>query len=432
MTRSLSQILDEGKFGRYRFLVIFLCAALGLVDGYDTQAVAFVAPAIQRDWGVTSGAFATVFAANAIGAFCGAVPLGILSDRIGRKRGAMLGLAIAIFGTAASAVATTTTELAIFRFVGGIGLGSILPPLIALSSEYAPAHARRFATTAMFSSFPLGAVIGAIVTSLLVTPSNWRMAFWVGAALPAILLPLAALALPESVHWIAQRGRQCDVRSILARLGANDWDGVFPTPPSGRPAPFRAIFSKRRWEVTTLFSAASFASLLLIYLAVYWMPIIAVSAGATLRGGALASAALNLSGIVGGLIFARLADARGAGVVAVAYGMGAISLICATQFMSTTHEVAVIVVLTGFFCIGAQMTLLAVASMHYPLEIRTTGVAFISALGRLGAVVGPLLGGLVAKATNPTHGLAFTVASAAGIAGLCVAAAEWRTRAETK
>lgn len=427
MTRSLATILDEGSFNAYRLTVVVLCAALGLIDGYDTQAVAFVAPAIQRDWGVTSAEFAPIFAANALGAFCGAVPFGILSDRMGRKWGALLGLAIAILGTAASPLAQSVAELAFFRFIGGVGLGSVLPPLIALTSEYAPARVRRFAITAMFSSFPLGAVLGAIATSALVTPDSWRVAFWVGAALPAMLLPIAAVMLPESAHWLARRDRRDALEAILGRLGATDWDGVGPETTAAGRAPLAAIFREGRWVATAFLSAACFASLLLIYLSVYWVPIIAVSAGATLRGGALASAALNLAGIVGGLAIAKIADRHGTRAVAIAYGIGAISLASVPLVASATVAVAMCVVLIGLFCIGAQMTLLAIASVNYPVEIRTTGVAFVSATGRLGAVAGPLLGGFVAAAGDPARGLALTVAAAAAAAGLCVFAAERRT-----
>ena len=399
-----------------------MCAALGLIDGFDTQAIAFLAPAIKMAWGLTSAQFAPVFVANAAGALCGAVPFGMIADRIGRKRGALLGLAVAIVGTAASPLATSVTELASFRFLSGLGLGGVLPPLIALTSEYAPLRARRFAVTAMFSSFPLGAVLGAVAVSALARPGSWRLVFWFGAALPALLMPLAIFALPESAGWLARRGRADAVRAILARLGANDWDGAPPQTEAGG-APFAAIFIAGRWVASVFLSAACFASLLLIYLSVYWVPIIAVASGATPRGGALASAALNLSGIVGGLIIARLADRRGTRTVALAYAAGTACLLGVALLPSGTLSVTISVLVIGLFCIGAQMTLLAIAAVHYPVEIRTTGIAFISASGRLGAVAGPLLGGFIAAMGDPARGLAVTVAVAAAVAGLCVAAA---------
>ena len=422
MTRSLAAILDDGRFSPYRLLIVLMCAALGLIDGYDTQAIAFLAPAIKSDWGLTSAQFAPVFVANAVGALCGAVPLGMVSDRIGRKSGILLGVAVAIVGTGASPLAASVTELAVLRFIGGLGLGSVLSPLIALTSEYAPARARRFAVTAMFSSFPLGAVLGAVATSALVGPENWRNAFWIGAALPTILLPIAALVLPESAWWLAQRGRTSAVCTILARLGSSDWDGRAPSARADG-TPLRAIFNEGRWPGTAFLSAACFASLLVIYLSVYWVPIITVSSGATLRGGALASAALNLAGIIGGLVIAKLADARGTRIVALAYATGTLCLAFVGCFPSSTITITISVLVIGLFCIGAQMTLLAIASGHYPVEIRTTGVAFVGAWGKLGAVAGPLLGGVIAGTGDPARGLVVTVAAAAAVAALCVAAA---------
>ena len=427
-------VFDDRPLSALQLRVILICALLGLLDGYDAQSIGFVAPSIARDWGLPPASFALIFAAGTVGSLCGSLPFGMVADRYGRRRGLIGALAVISASMTLTALARNPAELLVCRLLSGVGLGGMLPTLVALTAEYAPKRVRSFAVTAMFCSFPLGAVIGAIFASATITPHNWRFVFWLGAAAPALMLPIVIFALPESITWLARQGRERALGRALSRmdLTGTATDGL-ALEPAGRRAPFLDAVRQGRGLTTLSLSVACFASLSLIYLLVNWLPTFAVQSGATLGQSALSLALLNLSGIVGGLLIAgtsdRFASSR---IVAASYLIGAFGVCLIPLLISGWVTIFIFAFVAGFFCIGAQMTLVALASKSYPVELRSTGVAIVAAAGRLGALAGPLIGGILVGIPDAGRALGLAVAAAAATAGIAVAVARTRIDKDQK
>jgi MFS transporter, AAHS family, 4-hydroxybenzoate transporter len=421
--QNLQQLIDDGPLGPYQLGTILICAVIGLLDGYDAQSIAFVAPSIAREWGIAPASFGPIFAAGLIGGLLGALPFGAIADQLGRRRCLIIVLAVIALGTLATPFARSREELLACRLISGLGLGGVLPCIVALTMEYAPKRMRVFSATAMFCSFPLGAVLGATIAGALITAHNWRSVFWIGGAAPLLLLPLVALRLPESLAWLARRGKQAEVTRIVKRLARQDaWDGDLGVTfePQRLGGSLLEVGRNGRGYVTLLFCMAFFVSLLLSYLLVNWVPSIAVQSGATIRQGALASAMLNLAGIIGSLSIARISDKLAPNaVVAGGYGIGAVGVL-GLSVANISPPIFLFSFVAGFFCIGAQMTLVSLSSAYYPVEVRASGIALVGSVGRLGAVAGPLLGGLLVDGHNPQQILGWTTAACASIAGMAI------------
>ncbi|HXQ03993.1 MAG TPA: MFS transporter, partial [Bradyrhizobium sp.] len=156
----VAQFIDAQPVGGFQIRLLLTCAAVLFLDGFDTQAIGFVAPALAREWGVSKAALGPVFSAGLFGLMIGALVLGPLADRIGRKK-------IIVFSTLAFGIGTLVTAfvqdvnmLLAIRFLTGLGLGGAMPNAIAMTSEFNPRRRRATMVMTMFCGFSVGAALG--------------------------------------------------------------------------------------------------------------------------------------------------------------------------------------------------------------------------------------------------------------------------------
>jgi MFS transporter, AAHS family, 4-hydroxybenzoate transporter len=393
---SLTAVVDDVPLSAYQLLIFSLCALIAMLDGFDTQAIGFVAPAIAAGLHVPISHFGAIFAAGLLGGLFGALIFGLLADRLGRKPVLVLTITVFAAGSLLTIRSSSAFELMACRFVTGLGLGGAMPSIISMTAEYAPRRLRATLVTTMFCGFPLGAVVGAIGVTKLLPLYGWRAVFIVGGALPLMLLPLVIAGMPESIRWLAANGRSRMIGRILARMTRADlWDGRAhfdeSTPNRSNVA---GLFGAGRAAGTVLLWITFFLSLLLVYLLVSWIPTLAQQTGREAGVGTLAAAALNFGGILGSVCFGRLIDRFGPfSVVGLAYVLGSaivVALGIGTELSATIYWFAALV---GFFCIGAQLCVVAIASGFYPIALRGTGIGWSMGVGRIGAIAGPLVGG---------------------------------------
>jgi AAHS family 4-hydroxybenzoate transporter-like MFS transporter len=393
--------MDSSALTRYQIGIVILCALITMIDGFDTQAIAFVAPEIARFWGIPIAQFGPVFGAGLLGGMVGALGFGVAADRFGRKPGLLI--AMGLFGAAsvATPLANSMGELIALRVITGIGLGGALPSVIALTSEYAPARLRATLVTSMFCGFPLGAAIGAAASAWAIPAYGWQSILVMGGLIPMALIPLVAWIVPESIHYLVTQGKYPRAQQILARMHLQ----LQPNPAAEKQQPrpkhstITALFSEGRAAGTLLLWLIFFLSLLMTYFLINWTPSIVNQAGLAFQGAVVAVAMLNIGGVFGCVLLGRLIDKFGPyGVIACGYAIGAFAIAAIGYAGTSMVLVLAAAFITGFFSIGAQMCVVALVASFYSTALRATGVGWAMGMGRIGAIVGPVAGGLLVAA----------------------------------
>jgi AAHS family benzoate transporter-like MFS transporter len=373
--------------------IVILCGALILADGYDLIVYGNVVPALLAEpgWGVTPALAGQIGSLVLLGMLVGALVAGALADRIGRRKLIIISVTWFSIAMALCALATSAAMFATFRALGGLGLGALFPVVTATIMEFAPPAKKAFAySLTLFGYLAGGVVAGALALALLGT-LGWRSLFWVGA-LPLLLVPIVIVALPESPAWLAARGRTQRAEEIAQRFGI-----PVERAPQSKLKP-GAVFRDGLAAQTLLAWAIQFCSLLLVFGMVNWLPTIMVSLGYDIQSALLFSVVLNLGAAVGALFGSRIAD-RGAlgGVVLVLFVLGAVSVF-ALSLGANTIVMFVLVAAAGAGTLGTQILVNVLVGSIYPAAIRGTGLGLALAVGRIGGIVGPLIGGALLTA----------------------------------
>src|SRR6478736_5879952 len=203
----VADFIDQQPVGGFQMRLLLTCAAVLFLDGFDTQAIGYVAPALAKEWGLTKGALGPVFSAGLFGLMIGALVFGPLADRIGRKKIIILSTLAFGIGTLATAFINDVNTLLLVRFLTGLGLGGAMPNTIAITSEFSPHRRRATMVMIMFCGFSVGAALGGLLAAALIPHFGWRSVFVVGGVAPLLLAPVLAAHLPESVRFLAFTGR---------------------------------------------------------------------------------------------------------------------------------------------------------------------------------------------------------------------------------
>jgi len=383
-----------GKESPRTYTTIALCFVVALLEGMDLQSAGIAAPGIAARFGLSSTMMGAVFSASILGLLPGALGGGWLADRVGRKR-VLIG-AVALFGlfSIATAQVWDLNSLLVARFLTGVGLGAALPNLIALSSEAADSRSRGIAVSLMYCGVPLGGALAALV-GMAGFASGWQSVFYVGGMAPLLVAPLLALCLPESAAFREQQS-----------AGGG---GASPVRVSLR----QGLFQEGAAMPTLLLWISYFFTLMVVYMLLNWLPTLLVGQGFTRPQAGVVQILFNLGGATGSLLLGLLLDRwRPPALVALTYA-GILAALAGLGLSETVGSMRLAGFAAGFFAIGGQLVLYALAPLFYPTAVRATGVGAAVAIGRLGSMSGPLVAGqMLAMGTGATGLL---LASAPGI-----------------
>jgi AAHS family 4-hydroxybenzoate transporter-like MFS transporter len=387
-------------FFRAPQLLVFAAFVLVMIDGYDMFIVSFVAPLIARDLHLAAQNLGAVFAAGLAGSVVGGLTFGAVADRVGRRPVLIVALALAGIATLLCSRANSFGAFAALRFLTGFALGGVLAAVVPLIAEYFPADRRNRAVTSMFIGYPLGAVVGGIVTAVLLA-HGWRSLFAGTGTVTLLLLPLAFL--------------------MRETLGVRNEDAKENHPRSATVSIVELFTQGRLWTTLTT-SFGIFCLLLLTYLLNSWTPLIAVKLGFKPQTAALCGVFLNLGGVVGALssmplvrrfgIFRAAALMTGVGSLGIAL-IGAAAHSAATLFLT--------LFISGVLVIGAQQNSPAMSVQLYPQRMRAAGAGWQFAAGRFGSILGPIIGGLLFSSGITYEALFVLLAVPAILAGVAYA-----------
>ena len=426
-TLDVQQFIDLQRFSPYQALVFIVCFLIMVADGFDMSAIGFVVPVLTKEWGVAKHAFGPVLSASLVGLAIGALASGPIADRIGRKP--VLLVSVVAFGifSFACAYAGSLTTLMIWRFLTGLGLGAATPNATTLLSECVPTRRRALLLNGMFCGFTLGAAAGGFAAAAIIPEFGWRGVFIVGGAVPLLLALVSVVALPESIRFMVTRRWPIDqVKAALRRLtGVTEIHATQLAPEDrtqdlGR-SPVALILSSGYRVGTLMLWLAYFMGVLVLYLITSWMPTLIKDSGITLRNASLVAALFPLGGALGavgcGWLMDRLNPHR---VIACAFFFAGMLIWALAQVLGHAVYLPALTFASGLFTGAALVSMPALAASYYPTQARASGVAWMLGIGRLGGILGAMLGGVLLQIGLETATILGVLVIPAGVAAAAV------------
>jgi AAHS family 4-hydroxybenzoate transporter-like MFS transporter len=403
------QFIDQLPLSRYQLLIAILCAMVLFMDGFDAQSMGFVAPALIDDLHISRGSLGPVFSSGLIGIMIGALLFGPLADRFGRKP--VLVFCTVLFGACSllTATAASLPALLVYRLITGFGLGGAMPNAVALTSEFMPKRLRATAVTLMFVGFSIGAAVGGFVAAALIARFGWQSVFVTGGVAPFAIAILLIALLPESIRFLLMKG------SEDSRI-AKSLEKVAPGVSTGlarslvieeRPAQefvVKQLFTTGRSPMTLLIWIIFFMSLLDLYFLNAWLPTVIHDAGMVIQKAILLTALFQVGGAVGSFIMGRLLDRfLSFRVLACAYLSAGVFVFFIGAAGKSVAFLALTIFAAGCGVIGGQSSANALTAEFYPTPMRSTGVGWALGIGRIGSIIGPLLGGILLSFEHETR-----------------------------
>jgi MFS transporter, AAHS family, 4-hydroxybenzoate transporter len=396
---NVGALMDDRQLSRFQLQVFALCGLIMLLDGFDALCMGFLAPAIAEDLGIPLQRFGPVFAASLFGLMVASMGCGPIADRWGRKW--VIVVSTLTFGSFSllTARASSLEELVVWRFLTGLGLGGAMTNIVALASEYMPKSRQLSLVTALFMGMPLGALVGSLLSSLMIPLWGWRSVLLLGGFLPLVVAMIAIKRLPESLKFLVlKRGDSRAIPQILQRI-APELSGTTVTLTAANDDQtgeysIKQLFTEGRAAGTVLLWIPFFMNLLIIYFIVSWLPGLLRQLGMPVSAGVLAVSVYSIGGIIGNLLQGRLmSNGRADWVLSIEFGTSAV-LIAFLAFAGDSLALTLAVTMVLGICVnGAQAGLNGIAAGFYPTSIRATGVGWASGIGRIGSIIGPTVGG---------------------------------------
>ena len=428
---NVTELVEHSPFGELQRRTFVLCLLCLVMDGFDVQALGYTAPSIVREWGVPNAALGPVFAAANFGVLIGALFFSMLADRIGRRPvliGATLFFAAMMILTAR---VTSVPQLLVMRLLTGIGLGTIIPNASALVGEYSPQRLRAPMIMIAGAGFTGGAAIGGFIAAALIPAYGWQSVFYFGGAIPLVLAVAMFIALPESLQLLAIRGRNprslaASVNRIDPRVHASESSEFVVREEKRSGVPVLHLFRDGRAAATLLFWVVNFMNLLNLYSLASWLPTVVRDAGYSASTAVLVGTILQVGGTLGTFGLAWLVPRGGfVRVLASTFAIACVSVALIGQPSLTLPLIFVVVFIAGWCVVGSQPALNALSGTYYPTAMRSTGVGAGLGVGRIGAIVGPVVGGYFMASHWATRDMFLAAAIPALISAIAMFSLRW-------
>jgi AAHS family 4-hydroxybenzoate transporter-like MFS transporter len=393
-------MLDERGIGSFHIKLIIWSFFIVLIDGYDIGAISFALPSLIKDWGISPRDVGPVLSASLVGILFGSAIFGFVGDRYGRK--AALVSANLWFGvfTFIAAYASNLTEMTVLRFLAGLGIGGIIPNVVAINAESAPRRLRATMALIAVGLVPIGGAIPGFLAATLVPTHGWQILFTIGGIVPMLIGICGFFGLPESIKFMTLKERH---RGALEKL-IHQIRPDFVIPPNARfviedeknVAGFNPayLFKDGLSLITPLLWLIFALNLMGYFFLASWTPTLLVTAAhLPPTTGALAGAAMQVGGTVGPLLLCRWIDKQRFAAITIMFVL-AVPVVGSVGWFGITSQTSLMIsaFFAGFFVLGIQSGINVAGALVYPTSLRSNGSGWELGIGRFGSIVGPLLG----------------------------------------
>ncbi len=391
----IHHIADHAKFNGFHGVILFWCALIIIFDGYDLAVAGIALPSIMKEMGVTPATAGFMVSSALFGMMFGAIFLGTIADKIGRRWAIVICIVLFSAFTAAAGMTTDPVSFSITRFLAGLGIGGVMPNVVAQMTEYSPRKMRSTLVTMMFSGYAVGGMLAAVLGKGLIETYGWSAVFF-AAATPMLLIPIVLKALPESMPFLVKSGRLDELKRTLQRLEPSYTPSAsdnFALPESDKAAgtPIGKLFHDGRGFSTLMFWITFFMCLFMVYALSSWLTKLMAQAGYSLGSALTFVLVLNFGAMIGAIGGGWLADRFHIKHVLLAfYALAAVS-ITLLGYKVPTEVLFLLVGLAGASTIGTQILTYAYVGQYYPMAVRSTGIGWASGIGRSGAILAPIV-----------------------------------------
>jgi len=422
---NVSDLIDSSRVGGFQIAIFILCGLCLMLDGFDVQAIGYVAKTLFTEWHIPNAA-GRVVSSTLVGVLFGSILLSMLADKIGRRPvliGATLYFSVLTMLTTQTHSLNTLMGI---RFLAGLGLGGIMPNAVALVGEYSPRRSRVSIMLIVANGFTAGAAIGGIIASWLVPAYGWKSVFYAGGALPLAIGLTMLVWLPESLQFLVQQGRGEKTRErigrwlkrIAAGLVVNDRTEFVLTEKKQPGVSFIRLFHGGRAGGTSLIWVVNFLNLLNLYFLASWLPTVAQEAGYSPSTSILVGSTLQIGGAFGALGLGWFIHRMGFVPVLVScFTLACVNIALIGQPGLSLAILVTVVFVAGIGIVGGQAGVNALSATYYPTDLRSTGIGAGLGIGRIGSIIGPTLGEYM-KAHWPVRELFYAAAVPALVAAL--------------
>jgi AAHS family 4-hydroxybenzoate transporter-like MFS transporter len=426
----ISALIDREPLRPYQWAIFLLCFATAVFDGFDTQAIAYTGPAIVAMFGLQPGDLAPILIAGTLGMTIGAMTLGLIGDRVGRRPALLCG--VAVFGVASllTAAAGSTVQILVLRFIAGLGMGGCTPVLLALAAEYGSTRHRGSIMTGVLLGLPAGAMLGGLLAARMMPVIGWQGVFVVGGAAPLLLLVVLYFVLPESLHYLVSRpgqGSTQRARDILRRIVtvALPADVTFRVPETTMRASVKALFSHGNARNTVAIWAVYLCNWVAWFMFLSWLPTVLKAAGLPASQAPMGTVVVNAVFIVCAIPLSMLLPRISTRRLLMALLALGIAISVGLSYAGTAWGlVFVLAGAAGLGIGGQQIALNYLVVGAYPTGLRATATGWAIGMGRVGAIAGSAAGGTVLTHGGPSG---FYLALAVPLAAALLAVMAIRT-----
>lgn len=398
MTVALPSRVYNEKMTSVHATVIGMCFLMNMCDGLSVMIISYTAPSITKEWQLESGKFGIVFSAGLAGMALGAMFLASFADKIGRKAMIIICAVWMGIGILTTAFVQTLGQLILLRFFSGMGIGSMLACTSALASEYAPQKTKAFWVSVVMAGYPIGAVLCGLLSAFLIPLYGWKITYVLSAMLILITIPFLFFSLKESLEFIyTKQPKNALERSnrILVQMKIQPLEFLPQLEIKKTTSSLPALFEKQKKRDTIILWLAFFLSFTALYFLTSWIPKLATDAGLSLSLAIYGGLVFNLGAFAGIIIQGYLSARFGLRKVICGFLLSTAMVMFLFGLFSGSFWVLVLFGIIGFGIQGGFIGLYAVAAKLYPTALRSTGIGWAIGFGRLGAIIGPLVGGIM-------------------------------------
>ena len=418
------KLSDEASFNRFHGGVLLWCALIIICDGYDLAVAGIALPSIMKEMGVTAQNAGFMVSAALFGMMFGAIFLGTIADRIGRRKAIAVCIGMFSVFTAAAGLSNDPYVFSAMRFLAGLGIGGVMPNVVAQMTEYSPKKIRATMVTLMFSGYAVGGMLAALLGKGLIEAYGWSSVF-LAAGLPVLMIPFVLKSMPESMPFLIKQNRLDELKAIVSRLSpgytpAADDRFALPSADRAEAVSIAKLFQDGRGFSTVMFWIAFFMCLFMVYALSSWLAKLMAGAGYSLGSALTFVLVLNFGAVIGAVGGGWLADRFHIKYVLVGmYALAAVS-IALLGVKVPAEALFLLVGLAGASTIGTQIVTYAYAGQFYPMAVRSTGIGWASGVGRSGAILAPIVIGTLVGMALPLEQNFMAISIPAVIATIAV------------